>query len=130
MKKFIVVWIRCFLLLSIFSNLASAERRDNAGGANLADVHYVPGQIVVKFKPQPRGPQTIEQSDAFIRLLQTHNVQFVHRVFKNAKGTLELKGDAVGLSRVYLLTVPLTTNIVRVVAELRQNSAIEYAEPH
>jgi hypothetical protein len=94
------------------------------------NLRYVPGEIVVKFKSQAPGLQKIESSNAFIQFVQKYNVVSSERVFKDVKNVSLVKDGMAGLSRVYLLKVPVPVDVLKIAAKMQQDSEIEYAEPH
>lgn len=127
MKRLVFFFI-CIIMIFFLSIvlLAGQKQKDTNNKTAL----YVPGEVIVKFKAQAPGLQKIESSSAFVQLVQKYNVISSEKVFKDTKAIIINKADPIGLSRVYLLKVPTSVDILKITAKIQQDPEIEYAEPH
>lgn len=131
MKRLVVFFICSISIIFFISNVLYAGQKQKAANKKLQEnQRYIPGEIVVKFKAQAPGLQKIESSNAFIQFMQKYNVVSSERVFKEAGNVSILKEDPAGLSRVYLLKVPVPVDVLKLAARMQQDPEIEYAEPH
>ncbi|NUO80591.1 S8 family serine peptidase [candidate division KSB1 bacterium] len=88
--------------------------------------NYLPGRVIVKFKPSVKNIATSAEMNA---IRSAHNVASAKPLFPNATNKLRAEKHSIGLSRVFLLEVDTNADIERVVAALRRDPAVEYAEP-
>lgn len=87
---------------------------------------YVPGRVIVKFKPDVKN---IANSAQMNTIRSAHNVVAAKPLFQNVKNRLLAEKEGVGLSRIFLLEVDPNTDLMRLAAALRSDPAVEYAEP-
>ncbi len=109
-------------LFCIFEMEARDTKKTIAGFAN-AEARYIPGVMIVKFKPQ--DAMNIESSGTYNGILQKFQVTAVDQPFKN----LHKKKGREEFSRIYRFRVPESLDILRAVRQLRNDPEIEYAEP-
>ena len=82
-----------------------------------AMTEFSPGEFIVKVKQD-----TAFSNPALIALNEKHQVYAVDKIFPNAEGTI--------LDNVYLLHVPLRSDILSIVYEYASYSDVVYAEPN
>ena len=88
---------------------------------------YLPGILFVKFKASSatNGSAAIQSTGTFSRIMRTYAVQKVEQPF--------LKGKVANVpeefTRVYQFTIPEYYNIETALKDLRNDPAVEYAEP-
>ena len=107
---------------------------------------YIPGEILVRFKQGvvdlPQGVTEIGIANASIKLevktiLENVRVNTVEKVFKNFMPADTISVSRIGepikvvnLSQIYKLTVPVTTDIPKIVDQLQSLKDVVYAEPN
>ncbi|MBN2028606.1 S8 family serine peptidase [bacterium] len=119
----ILLWIvtLCQFLLVPLTYLFS--RDTNTTGHNR---FIVPGLVVVKLKP-PTG--NLERSSLMGTLVSQYGVEQVEQLFPYQKYQSSAEREVHDLSRIYRLTVPQSSDVEKICAELNTRSDMEYAEP-
>ena len=92
--------------------------RENKVSENQTSKEFVPGEFIVKLKKDT----TLSSSTQFIALNEKHQVYAVERVFPNAQGTI--------LDNIYLVHVPIGSDILAMVREYASCPNVVYAEPN
>lgn len=92
-----------------------------------ANLKFVPGRVIVKFKPAIKNAANSPEMHA---LSSTHNVLSALPAFPHFKNKQIAEKSGIGLSRIFVLTVPEDANIPRLVAQLKRDPALEYATPY
>jgi subtilisin family serine protease len=91
--------------------------RENKFFENQTNIEFAPGEFIVKLKKDTtfsRSPLTA--------LNEKHQVYALEKVFKNAEGTI--------LDNIYLVHVPIGSNIPSIVKEYAMYPDVVYAEPN
>jgi len=88
--------------------------------------NYVPGRVIVKFRPEIKSLQASPQVNA---IRSAYQVAAIKPLFPNAKNKFLAEKAGVGLSRIFVLEVPAGADIGLMVRELNRHPAVEYAEP-
>ncbi len=110
------------LLSSVDFELYAASRQQ--GRRKATNWQYAPGRIIVKFKAG--GKSLPNQAQA---LFSAHKVYAAQPLFESVKPRAAAISERVGLNRVFMLQVAESTDIERLAEAMRQNPAVEYAEP-
>lgn len=107
-------------LLFVFSSLlAKPAYQEIAPGKYL-----LPGQIVVKLKPDVPNSSS---SQAASRVFQKCQAQKVEKLFNHAKHSSRI--NVIDLSRIYQVDIPENVSVLQLCQELENDPAVEYAEP-
>jgi len=142
-KSKTAIFLTLVLFAAVFAAAAAfASYRPNANVA----LKFVPGELIVKFKPRmivlPKGVTTAtisqlrETPQSIEDISGRYGVLKIEKIFKNAKEetiysskTSGLISDG-GLSTYYKITFPKETDINAAASELRADPAVLIAEPN
>ncbi len=130
MPRLLVVSLIGVVALSVLA----AGLKPGAGSQQLqrfsktqAGLKLVPGRVIIKFKPAIKNAANSPEMHA---LRSAHNVLSALPAFSHFKNKQIAEKASIGLSRIFVLTVPENADILRLVAELKRDPAIEYATPY
>ncbi|MFC1571294.1 S8 family serine peptidase [Candidatus Margulisiibacteriota bacterium] len=125
------------LLIFVFGLLATV-----AQAAVDTTPQFVPGEIIVKFKPQV-GLQAAKTTSAssINRLLEKHQAKELKKIFKDTKKSSKAQfplrarrapknAKIPDLSNIYKIEVPVESDIQAIVQEFERDPSVEYAEPN
>lgn len=91
---------------------------------------YVPGKVIVKFKSVAQSAAVAQQLTRVQGRFSILSSKPLFQVTKTSKATRSRKVEQeVGLDRVFVLSVPESTDIPAMVGVLQSDPAVEYAEP-
>lgn len=124
--------INCFLLLTFLGNILMAENLPPLGRGS----SYVPGTILIKFKPGIRPESILTDTFGFAksnilsvdRLNQKYQVKKMYPLFPGEKPPSP-DSKLKDLSGFYVLEFPETVELEKIIGEYRQDFTIESAEP-
>lgn len=98
---------------------------------------FVPGELIVKFKPTAKIVKTITKNgianvglESIDALNEKHKVKSWEKVFKTAKKPKAATKKVSDLSNIYLLTLPKDADVLSVAEKYNKNPNVEYAEPN
>ncbi|MCI0530080.1 MAG: hypothetical protein L0Y56_21770, partial [Nitrospira sp.] len=142
MRHILVRFISVFLIIVISTGSSGmpveAKQLEFMGLDQTTQTDYVPGQLVVKFKPHVanllksqrgvQGKPAFRRLPALDRLSRRYDLITLAPVFDDSVGIAIAQGS--DLSQIYLLTVPSTTDIWQMAADYRANPDVVYAEPN
>ena len=120
-KKIIGICI-CMLLIAAVvlpaaGTINEKVARENRFIENQTSKEFVPGEFIVKMKKD-----TTLSGSSLMALNEKHQVYAVEKVFPNAQGTI--------LDNIYLVHVPIGTDILSIVQEYASCPDVVYAEPN
>lgn len=119
------VQVRVLLLLLFAFLFANAKSKAAFNHSELSDLKFVPGQVVVKFKPVAGGGVN---ADALNSVVMKFNVEDYEPVFKTARNKKAKK--KYNLENIFLLKVAEKENVLDICNELNSWPNVEYAEPN
>ncbi|MBN2092007.1 S8 family serine peptidase [candidate division KSB1 bacterium] len=117
MKRYILVILIHFLFFAVLlanSNAINDEK------------NIIPGQLIIKFKPQVQHVQT---SQAASRVFNQCQAIAVEPAFPNINNKSSIKRTIADLSRIYQVQVPENLSIMALCSQLKNDPSIEYVEP-
>jgi len=122
MKKKIIGICICTLLIAAVvlpaaGTINEKVTRKNKFFENQTSMEFAPGEFIVKVK-QDRA----FSSPALMALNEKHQVYAAEKVFNNAEGTI--------LDNIFLLHVPIGSDILSIVREYASGPNVVYAEPN
>jgi len=90
----------------------------------------LPPRMIVKMRSEPTGPSILKSTgDASLDALMTRfDVRAAAPLFDTGRGDSALKQN-LGLSRIYVLALPPSSNLQDALAAFSADPAVEYAEP-
>jgi len=104
---------------------------------NSKEPEFVPGELIVKFKPTAKIVKTITKNgianvglESIDALNEKHKVKAWEKVFKTAKKPKVATKKVSDLSNIYLLTLPKDADVLSVAEKYNKNANVEYAEPN
>jgi subtilisin family serine protease len=118
MKKQLAGICLCFILLIVsvsYQGEGSINRKEFSN--DKSTMKFVPGQFIVKLKNDSAFSDT-----SLITLNEKHQVYGFEKLFPNADDTL--------LDNIYLLRVPLQSNILSIIQDYARCPDVKYAEPN
>ena len=99
----------------------------------LAGKQFAPGRVLIKFKAQPNGSvrNSIHQSQTVQSTLRKIGAIAQKAVFKDTYSTSERQhiAEEIGLNRWVQVTVPVVTDIEKLLIQLKHDPNVEIAEP-
>jgi subtilisin family serine protease len=116
----------CFIPACPLAVAEHGQKATPAGAGKKLPWSYLPGRVIVKFKP---GVRNIAASPQLNAIRSAYNVSVAKPLFQNAKNRSLAEKKSIGLSRIFLLEVEAGADIERMVMALRRDPAVEYAEP-
>jgi len=118
-KKIIGIFVCTLLIATAFPVFGSMEKINNSpldildyGSSN----ELVPGELIVKFIDD-----SVLSNPSIIALNEKNQVNSVEKVFKNAENTI--------LENLYVLEVPIDSDIISIVHDYSSHPDVVYAEP-
>jgi len=123
MKKKLIGIFVCLLLIAAVvlpatGTINEKVSRENKVSENQTSTEFVPGEFIVKLKKDT----TLSSSTQFMALNENHQVYAVEKVFPHSEGTI--------LDNIYLLHVPIGSDIPSIVKEYATYPDVVYAEPN
>jgi hypothetical protein len=123
MKKKIIGIFVCILLIAAVvlpaaGTINKIEQSKSILFNDSTSMEYAPGEVIVKLKKEP----TLSSSIQFMALNEKHQVSVFEKMFKNAEGTI--------LDNIYLVHVPIGSDILTIVREYESCPDVVYAEPN
>ena len=111
-----LVFILVFILILTTGDLQNLEKKDFIHFDDSYNGGYAPGQFIVKLKKD-----FTLSSTSLIQLLNKHKISAFEEIFPNCEDTI--------LDNIYLLHVPLKSEILSIVQDYFVSPDIVYAEP-
>ncbi|MFH2104625.1 MAG: S8 family serine peptidase [Parcubacteria group bacterium] len=136
----LVGFIASLLLLGIANNPGNEPELSSPAGQE----EYVPGEVIVKFKPVAKGQLSKDVQPQKMGLVSVDEIgkknqaQKVEKVFKGEEKNITSREEeklpkgvnTPDLSAVYKMSFPEDTDVRKVIAEYENDPAVEYAEPN
>lgn len=133
-KGYVARLMAASLIGIVALSVLAASLKPGAGAQKLqllshrrADLKFVPGRVIVKFKPAIKNPANSPQMQA---LRSTYSVLSALPALPHFTNKQLADKASIGLSRIFVLSVPEDADILRLVAELQRDPALEYVTPY
>jgi subtilisin family serine protease len=121
---------RCFsgllILLFVLGLVIPVAGQPAAADSDLK-ASYVPGEVLVRFAPAAQPQVAALEQGVLPQRLVRQGITGARRLFYPSE---QKRITASGLDRVYLLRLAPNTDVSRVIAALRADPSVEYAEPN
>jgi subtilisin family serine protease len=113
----------CMLMIAavVLPVAGTLNQKENAKSILFNDdtnMEFAPGEFIVKLKKDT----TLSSSTQFMALNEKHQVSAFEKMFKNAEGTI--------LENIYLVYIPVESDILSIVREYESCPDVVYAEPN
>lgn len=119
--------IKILIVLIVGSVISSSVLTSKESNTS-RDYKVAPGEIIVKFRQANSSNQQIAYGTASAQIQSKYGMSKPVSIFPE-QSLSRLKG-AEELSRIYLYTVPTSTDVEVLAKNIRQDPLVEYAEPH
>ena len=143
-QTLVVTGLAGFLASLLFLGIVNNSNNEPVSSFPEGQVEYVPGEVIVKFKPAVKGQLEEEAKPQKMGLVSVDEIskknqaQKVEKVFKGEEKNITPREEekspagvnAPDLSTVYKMSFSEDTDIQKVVAEYENDPAVEYAEPN
>ncbi|NQV13329.1 MAG: S8 family serine peptidase [Parcubacteria group bacterium] len=143
-QTLVVTGLAGFLASFLLLGIASSPSDKSVPATPEGQVEYVPGEVIVKFKPVVKGQLEKEAKPQKMGLVSVDEIskqnqaQKVEKVFKGEDKNITSRDEeklpkgvnAPDLSTVYKMSFSEYTDVQKVVAEYENDPAVEYAEPN
>lgn len=116
-------WYGVFFLFIAVNSILGGNRRDG-----LLPYDYAPGQVVIKMQYEGNTPLLLNELAGKIALEKGLNTA-VKAMYSGYNFKSTQAARQVGLNRTFVVLVSQNENIPELCRQLRQNPAVEYAEP-
>jgi subtilisin family serine protease len=116
-NKIVAIGICMLLIVAVILPAAGAINQKVTQGTNQTSMEFVPGEIIVKVKQERAF-----SSPALMALNAKYQVNALEKLFPNAEGAI--------LDNIYLLHVPIGSDILSIVQEYASCPDVMYAEPN
>jgi thermitase len=116
-KKITGICLCCMLLIVAFGPQAGGTTNKWQPYGDKSTTEFTPGEFIVKLKKNMTFSKT-----TLAALNEKHQVNTLEKVFPNAEGTI--------LDNIFMLYVPLESDILSIVQDYARCPDVEYAEPN
>jgi subtilisin family serine protease len=119
-KKFISIIMCLLMVLTALTSVGANDKIENCKTKLYNDnkyMNFVPGEFIVKLKKD-----TILSKSSLVALNEEHKVYAIEKLFPNAEKTT--------LANIYLVYIPIESDILSLVQEYELCTDVEYAEPN